>query len=209
MNSRKIKNSLTAATAAALSAAFLAGPLGPASPAAGSETSGPQIVEALGTEAAEVFGEQTRLERGLKAAALRDRYDKVYERAEKLGVEPARKASEREIGAGRLAKALDRLRDRIADADQEEAAAPDVGSVASTGVSEATLASIAACESGGNPSAVDPSGTYRGKYQFDHGTWASVGGSGDPAAAPEAEQDYRAGLLYARSGAAPWPHCGR
>ena len=51
-------------------------------------------------------------------------------------------------------------------------------------------------------------GTYRGKYQFDFATWASVGGSGDPAAAPEAEQDYRAALLYARAGASPWPVCG-
>ena len=32
-------------------------------------------------------------------------------------------------------------------------------------------------------------GAYRGKYQFDYGTWASVGGTGDPAAASEAEQD--------------------
>lgn len=72
-----------------------------------------------------------------------------------------------------------------------------------------TLASIAACESGGNPQAVDPSGTYRGKYQFDYGTWGSVGGSGDPAAASEAEQDMRAAKLYAQRGAAPWPVCGR
>jgi len=35
-----------------------------------------------------------------------------------------------------------------------------------------------------------------------------VGGSGDPAAAPEAEQDYRAALLYAQSGSSPWPVCG-
>ena len=71
------------------------------------------------------------------------------------------------------------------------------------------LQAIAACESGGNPRAVDASGTYRGKYQFDMGTWASVGGSGDPAAAPEAEQDKRAAALYARAGASPWPVCGQ
>jgi hypothetical protein len=76
------------------------------------------------------------------------------------------------------------------------------------GVSMATLESIAACESGGNPEAVSPEGTYRGKYQFDQGTWESVGGSGDPAAAPEAEQDYRAALLYSESGSSPWPICG-
>jgi hypothetical protein len=70
------------------------------------------------------------------------------------------------------------------------------------------LESIAACESGGDPSAVSANGTYRGKYQFSYATWASVGGSGDPAAAPEAEQDYRAALLYNRSGPGQWPVCG-
>ena len=78
----------------------------------------------------------------------------------------------------------------------------------SFGVSSATLDAIGACESGGNPAAVSSGGTYRGKYQFDYGTWASVGGSGDPAAAPEAEQDMRAAMLYARSGSSPWPICG-
>lgn len=76
------------------------------------------------------------------------------------------------------------------------------------GVSIATLESIAACESGGDPAVVSSDGSYRGKYQFDYGTWESVGGSGDPAAAPEAEQDYRAALLYSRSGSSPWPVCG-
>jgi hypothetical protein len=70
------------------------------------------------------------------------------------------------------------------------------------------LEAIAACESGGNPSAIGGGGAYRGKYQFDYGTWASVGGSGDPAAAPESEQDARAAALLARSGTSPWPVCG-
>lgn len=76
------------------------------------------------------------------------------------------------------------------------------------GVSIETLTAIAACESGGDPEAVSADGTYRGKYQFDQGTWESVGGSGDPAAAPEAEQDYRAALLYSKAGSSPWPICG-
>jgi len=79
---------------------------------------------------------------------------------------------------------------------------------AELGVSMATLESIASCESGGDPTAVSSDGSYRGKYQFDFGTWESMGGSGDPAAAPEAEQDYRAALLYAQSGSSPWPVCG-
>lgn len=76
------------------------------------------------------------------------------------------------------------------------------------GVSQETLDAIAACESGGDPTSVSSDGSYRGKYQFTYETWASVGGSGDPAAAPEAEQDYRAALLYASSGSSPWPVCG-
>ena len=76
------------------------------------------------------------------------------------------------------------------------------------GVSAATLEAIAACESGGDPTAVSSDGSYRGKYQFGAGTWASVGGSGDPAAAPEPEQDYRAALLYMQAGSSPWPICG-
>ena len=76
------------------------------------------------------------------------------------------------------------------------------------GVSQATLDAIGACESGGDPTAVSSDGTYRGKYQFDYGTWESMGGSGDPAAASESEQDYRAALLYAASGSSPWPVCG-
>jgi hypothetical protein len=76
------------------------------------------------------------------------------------------------------------------------------------GVSQATLDAIGACESGGDPAVVSSDGTYRGKYQFDYGTWESVGGDGDPAAASEQEQDYRAALLYSRSGSSPWPVCG-
>ena len=71
------------------------------------------------------------------------------------------------------------------------------------------LEAIAACESGGDPAAIGGGGAYRGKYQFDYATWQSVGGTGDPAAAPEAEQDARAAQLYARSGSSPWPVCGQ
>ena len=70
------------------------------------------------------------------------------------------------------------------------------------------LQQIAQCESHGDPQAVGGGGTYRGKYQFDMGTWASVGGQGDPAAAPEAEQDKRAAILYSRTGPSQWPVCG-
>ena len=70
------------------------------------------------------------------------------------------------------------------------------------------LERIAQCESGGDPTAVSAGGTYRGKYQFSRETWRELGGSGDPAGAPEAEQDRMAAKLYAQRGASPWPVCG-
>lgn len=76
------------------------------------------------------------------------------------------------------------------------------------GVSRATLESIASCESGGDPTIVSSNGLYHGKYQFSPSTWAAVGGSGLPSQAPEVEQDYRAALLYVRSGPGQWPVCG-
>jgi hypothetical protein len=69
-------------------------------------------------------------------------------------------------------------------------------------------AALANCESGGNPKAVNPAGYY-GLYQFDIGTWRSVGGSGVPTSASAAEQTYRAKLLYQQRGRSPWPNCGR
>ncbi|MFP1630008.1 ubiquitin-like domain-containing protein [Streptomyces sp. 5K101] len=68
---------------------------------------------------------------------------------------------------------------------------------------------LAQCESGGRPGAVDPSGNYGGLYQFDTGTWRSLGGSGRPQDASPEEQTYRAKKLYVQRGASPWPHCGR
>jgi peptidoglycan hydrolase-like protein with peptidoglycan-binding domain len=86
------------------------------------------------------------------------------------------------------------------EADDSAAAAPD-------GDAAATLQRIAQCESGGNPSAVSADGTYRGKYQFDMETWRGMGGTGDPAAAPESVQDRLAVKLYRQRGTAPWGRC--
>jgi transglycosylase-like protein len=72
----------------------------------------------------------------------------------------------------------------------------------------AVLQRIAACESHGNPRAIGGGGAYRGKYQFSFGTWASVGGKGDPARASETEQDRRAAMLLKRGGSGHWPVCG-
>ncbi|MDH5278451.1 MAG: transglycosylase family protein, partial [Actinomycetota bacterium] len=76
-----------------------------------------------------------------------------------------------------------------------------------TPVGDLNWYALAQCESGGNPRAVNPAGYY-GLYQFSLGTWAGVGGSGNPIDASPAEQLYRAQLLYASRGAQPWPVCG-
>lgn len=99
---------------------------------------------------------------------------------------------------------------RMARADYKKAKKASFPTPEEVGVSTETLRAIAECETGGtmDPEIHDPSGTYHGLFQFDLGTWASVGGSGDPHTASEDEQYYRAALLYKRSGSSPWPVCG-
>jgi hypothetical protein len=70
-----------------------------------------------------------------------------------------------------------------------------------------TLEKIAQCESGGDPTAVSADGRYRGKYQFSRKTWRAMGGTGDPAKAPEAVQDRLAAALLSARGTSPWPNC--
>ncbi len=69
------------------------------------------------------------------------------------------------------------------------------------------LARIAACESGGDPTAVSADGQYHGKYQFSIQTWSEMGGTGSPAQASEAEQDRLAAKLLRQAGTSPWPNC--
>ncbi|MDQ0372006.1 resuscitation-promoting factor [Cellulomonas humilata] len=70
-------------------------------------------------------------------------------------------------------------------------------------------AALAKCESGGNPTAVSSTGKYHGLYQFSVSTWQAVGGAGLPSDASAEEQTARAKMLYNRSGAGQWPHCGK
>jgi acyl-CoA synthetase (NDP forming) len=106
----------------------------------------------------------------------------------------------------RLRTRVHGLRRELRDARADAAAAAARASAAAATASPA-LEAIAACESGGDPTANTGNGFY-GKYQFTASTWASVGGTGNPAAASEAEQDQRAAMLYAQQGASPWPVCG-
>jgi len=83
----------------------------------------------------------------------------------------------------------------------------DGTSSSGSGSLPSALVKIAQCESGGNPRAIGGGGKYRGKYQFSRETWRGLGGTGDPAAASEAEQDRLALKLYRQQGTAPWAGC--
>jgi len=104
-----------------------------------------------------------------------------------------------------------------------EAVVPDAPSIESLalaqlppGPSAEQWAALRECESGGDYTITNPSGKYRGAYQFDRSTWNSVAERHapalidvDPAAASPADQDAMAYALYTERGARPWPHCGR
>lgn len=71
------------------------------------------------------------------------------------------------------------------------------------GVSGDWMVSIAQCESGMNPNAVNPAGYY-GLFQFSKGTWSAYGSGDimDPAAQSEATAS-----MLANGGSGHWPNC--
>ncbi|WP_053616436.1 resuscitation-promoting factor [Nocardiopsis sp. NRRL B-16309] len=90
----------------------------------------------------------------------------------------------------------------------EEAGTPPVGGGDAAGLNWSALA---ACESGGDPTAVNSAGGYYGLYQFSTASWRSVGGTGLPSEAGAGEQTQRAQQLYDAVGGnwqSQWPHCG-
>lgn len=141
----------------------------------------------------------------LARAVLAAHTTRLAERAERLGGPAVTPGARRTMAAldfdgqqraaARLTRTVHRLKARRAARQRI------VRAVA------AKLAVIRACESGGDYTTNTGNGFY-GAYQFDRGTWASVGGSGVASDAPPAEQDLRAAMLMARSGSSPWPVCG-
>jgi transglycosylase-like protein len=90
-------------------------------------------------------------------------------------------------------------------AAQATLAAPAAARAAAAVADGDLWARLRACESPTN------GGTrYRGYYQFSRASWASAGGTGDPAAASLEEQTARAQFLAAHSDPAhQWPVCWR
>lgn len=69
------------------------------------------------------------------------------------------------------------------------------------------LAAIRACEQGTAGYATNTGNGYYGAYQFSLSTWASVGGTGNPANASPAEQDMRAQMMIDAGRRGEWPNC--
>lgn len=118
-------------------------------------------------------------------------------------------AETRAEAAERIADRQQAAIDRKLEAERQEELQKEKFGDLPGSVTRETLDAIADCESGGDPKIVSSNGLYHGKYQFHPDTWESVGGKGLPSEAPEAEQDYRAALLYERSGPGQWPVCGQ
>lgn len=120
----------------------------------------------------------------------------------------------RQVRAGKEIVSVELSRNEVRPAQNEivkvgtkkAPAAPAASSSGSSGpvlVGDAAWDALAQCESSGNPQAVNPAGYY-GLFQFDLGTWASVGGTGLPSDASPAEQLERAKILYSQRGWQPW-----
>ncbi|MEM9203031.1 MAG: transglycosylase family protein [Actinomycetota bacterium] len=82
-------------------------------------------------------------------------------------------------------------------------------------LSDEELLRLRMCESTDNYEATNPSGKYRGAYQFDQTTWDGVAERHypwlqglDPAAVEPWWQDAMARALWSERGRQPWPHCG-
>ncbi len=62
-------------------------------------------------------------------------------------------------------------------------------------------------ESGGNPTAVNPSSGAGGYYQIMPSTWRAYGGTGSPQGAPMSEQTAVAQKIYHSQGPGGWANC--
>jgi hypothetical protein len=206
-------------------AGALLGPVGPALAQDGDERLRPMITNAItgadGLTAQAADAAHKRLVRRHMTVARRyaDLKDISLEEPALGAAHMANASREVREATERLREKNETLREERRERRAERRAAERAGAGSATGAASGSgsgsgsapsgaLQSIAQCESGGDPGAVGGGGAYRGKYQFDRQTWQGVGGSGDPAAAPEAEQDRRAQMLLQQSGTSPWPTCG-
>lgn len=128
---------------------------------------------------------------------------RAYER--KLAAEEAAQdRREARIAAARLARERARRAAAATPAPSPTASSAPV----STGGMSAFEACVIQHESGGNPTAVNPTSGAGGLFQFLPSTWANLGFAaqypGGAQTAPVSVQDAAFNKLYAEAGTAPW-----
>lgn len=162
-----------------------------------------------------VFSEHPRTLEGA-SLILEARKKRWYEAVEAFQREEFLKAVAANEARERAEREAAELAEKRAQERQQEAAVQQSPQTAPNPSGGPNLAALRECESGGNYGAVNPSGRYRGAYQFNQSTWDSVASSShphlvgvDPASASPADQDAMARSLYAQRGSQPWPHCGK
>ena len=175
-------------------------------------------VEALvATEAVEFKKEQEEQERlarldaqakseadALAAALAQIEADKARIAAEQAAAEEAARQEAARVEAERVAAARRATTTTIGQRAASQAPAPS-----GSGPTDAQLAALRQCESGGNYQANTGNGYY-GAYQFLPSTWRSMGTGYDmPHHAPPAVQDDAARRLIIRSGWGQFPACSR
>ena len=108
---------------------------------------------------------------------------------------------------GKHRKQTHRLRDAATASATLGVAAGVVLASAHTAHADPDWAPIIACESGGNPTAQNPSSTASGLFQFLDSSWIAYGGgkyASRAKFATPAQQYEIANRAYAQSGLAPW-----
>ncbi len=119
----------------------------------------------------------------------------------------AAEAAARAAAAAQAAAAASEADSSTTSSSSTSSSSATVSSASTSSAGGYASAATAACESGGDPSAVSPDGRYRGKWQFDQQTWDAHAPSGwqgvDPASAPESVQDQAAGNVPYDA----WPNC--
>ena len=131
-----------------------------------------------------------------------------------------------ELLADQAAQAAEEARlaeeQRQADLDYSTSASPTTVAPATPAIPGGPTAEqwddLRRCESTNNYQAVNPTGSYRGAYQFSRQTWDWIASifdhvnhleGVDPIEASPADQDLMAQTLYDFRGPGQWPECGR
>lgn len=150
---------------------------------------------ASGSNSRREIHRQPRVSRAERIAAIEvDRHEEFH-RDERRAEQHQQEHQQQEVQRQRVVSS------------REEPAAPEAPAPP-TASSDQAFVRLATCESGMR-NTTNPSGKYRGYFQFDLQTWRSIGMAGDPLDHSWEQQLHAAKLLHSQRGWSPWPQCSR